>query len=159
MGLLSWLGLQRGGDYPNLDALHAALKTALPNDEAVVVRYIAVVVALLGRIACADGRFTEEEEKTLRDLLAHVDRLSASGVEAVCTALHGKIPSMSEQEISACYHEIKALCDGAERRQVLRLLVQLAASDGGLKPEEDAELRAIANEMGVPPEEIEGLAR
>lgn len=155
--LLSWLGLQRGGEYPNLDALHAALKVALPTDESVIVRYIAVVVALLGRIACVDGRFSEQEEAKLRDLLTHVERLSPPGVDAVCSALRGKLPLMSDHEISLCYSELKALCDGQERRQVLRLLVQLAAVDGTLTPEEDAELRAIAAEMGVPAAEIEGL--
>ena len=154
MGLLSWLGIRDGDEYPNLDALRVALREALPNDEGVVVRYITIVVALLGKMACADGHFTDEEEAKLRDLLAHVDRLSSSGVDAVCTALKGKIPSRSEEEIALCYREIKALCDGRERRQVLRLLAQLAGTDGRMSEAERAELRVIAAEIGVPPEEI-----
>src|SRR5262245_54617503 len=70
--LLSWLGLQTASDYPNLDALLRELKRALPDDESVILRYIAIVIALLGKVAYADGRFTEKEEQTLRGLLAHI---------------------------------------------------------------------------------------
>ena len=149
MGLLTWLGLRRGDGYPNLDALVAELRRALPDDESVVIRYIAVVIALLGKVACADGRLSTQEEAMMRDLLAHVDRLSPSGVEAVCGALHGKLPRLTADEEELCYREIRALCDGKERLEVMRLLARLAAADGGLQPEEEAELKTIAEEIGI----------
>ena len=51
MGLLAWLGLKQGGSFPNLDALLTELRAALPDDEAVVLRYIATVIVLLGKVA------------------------------------------------------------------------------------------------------------
>jgi len=157
VGLLAWLGLQRGNDYPNLNALVGELRRALPNDESVVIRYIAVVIALLARVARVDGRFTDKEEAKLRVLLAHVDRLAPSGVESVCEALRGELPSISGEEIELCYRELKAICDGKERLEVMRVLTSLATADGELSPEEEAELRTIATEIGIPAAEVEAV--
>ena len=158
MGLLAWLGLRRENEYPNIDALMRELRHALPDDEAVVLRYIAIVVVLLGRVAYADGRFNEGEERNLRELLSHIGRLTPSDVDAVCTSLRGQESNtLSEEELSLCYRELKALCDGKERREVLRLLAQLAASDGALDPAELSELESIAEEIGIPREEVAAL--
>ncbi len=94
MGLLTWLGLKRGDAYPNLDALIKELRRALPEDESVLIRYIAIVVVLVARVAWSDGRLSQQEEQSLRDLLTHVDRLSPTGVDAVCSALKGKLPQV-----------------------------------------------------------------
>jgi DnaJ like chaperone protein len=150
VGLLTWLGFKQGDAYPNLDGLIKELRRALPEDEGVLIRYIAIVVVLIARVAWADGRLSEKEEQTLRDLLAHVDRLSPSGVEAVCQALKGKLPQVSDEEMALCYRELKALCDGRERVEILRLLARLAAVDGETSTAEHAELEAIAAELGIP---------
>jgi uncharacterized tellurite resistance protein B-like protein len=157
MGLLAWLGLRRDDDYPNIDALMRELRTAMPDDEAVVLRYIAIVVVLLGKVAYVDGRFTEAEERSLRQLLSHIGRLAPTGVEAVCTSLRGQAPELTENELSLCYRELKSLCDGKERREVLRLLAQLAAADGALAPAEMDELETIAEEIGVPRTEVRSM--
>jgi uncharacterized tellurite resistance protein B-like protein len=157
VGLLSWLGLKRGDAYPNLDALLGELRRALPDDESVVLRYIAVVVVLLGKVATADGRFTETEEQTLRELLSHIDRLSPKDVDAVARALQGKLPALSDDEFSLCYRELKALCDGRERVEVLRLLTEVAAADGALTPAERAELHNVADELGVPESDLKAV--
>lgn len=158
MGLLAWLGFKQGDEYPNLDALLRELRKALPDDESVVLRYIAIVIVLLGKVACVDGRFTAKEAETLKSLLAHIDRLTPASAEAVCNALQGKIPELSDDELSLCYRELKALCDGRERREVMRLLVALAASDGEPSAEEREQLEQIAEELGVSLSDVEALA-
>jgi len=149
VGLLSWLGLRREDDYPNLDALLRELRRALPDDESVFIRYIAIVIVLIGRVAWADGRLSDKEEERTRELLGHIQRMSPSGVEAVCTALKGRLPDVSDEELALCYRELKALCDGKERVEVLRLLSKLAAVDGEPSTSEHAELEAIAAALGV----------
>jgi DnaJ like chaperone protein len=149
VGLLSWLGLKRGDDYPNLDALIKELRKALPDDESVFIRYIAVVVVLIGRVAWADGRLSAEEEQNLRELLAHIDRLSPAGIEAVCGALRGQAPKVNEEELELCYRELKSLCDARERVEIIRLLAKLAVVDGETSTAEHAELEAIAAELGI----------
>ena len=155
MGLLDWLGLKRGDGYPNLDALMRDLRKALPDDESVLLRYIATVVVLLGKVAWADGGVTPKEEESLRSLLAHIEGLAPSGVEAVCEALHGKIPSFSENEMDVVYSELRAICDGNERKQIMRLLLNVAAVDGRLSELERTELAKISEELGVSFEEVE----
>jgi DnaJ like chaperone protein len=142
VGLLSWLGFQRESSFPNLESLLRELRKALPD------------VVLLGKVACVDGRFSAKEEELLRALLAHVEGLEQGGIEAVCTALQGKLPSIQEQELDRCYRELKALCDADERARVVRLLVQLAAADGAPSAAERAEIEHIAEELGVPLSEL-----
>lgn len=149
MGLLSWLGLKRGDDYPALSALITELRAALPDDESVVIRYIAIVVVLIGRVAWADGYFSEKEEQNLRELLAHIDRISPSGIEAMCAALRAGRAKVSEEELELCYRELKSLCDLRERREILRLLAKLAIVDGEASTAEHAELETIASELGI----------
>ncbi|MEZ4297837.1 MAG: TerB family tellurite resistance protein [Polyangiaceae bacterium] len=153
--LLSWLGLRRGDGYPNIDALMRDLRRALPNDESVLLRYIATVVVLLGRVAWADGEVTRMEEENLRALLSHIEGLGPGGVDAVCEVLHGKIPSLSDSEMELVYTELRSLCDGNERKQVMRLLVHIAAVDGRLSDPERHELSKISEELGVSLAEVE----
>jgi DnaJ like chaperone protein len=56
---------------------------------------------------------------------------------------------VTEEELALCYRELKSLCDGKERTQVMRLLMQLAEVDGDPSTLENAELERIANELGV----------
>lgn len=155
MGLLSWLGLKRGDAHPNVDALLAELRRALPHDESVVLRYIVAVVVLLGKVAGADGRFTAREEETLRNLLARIEGLAPADIDAVARALDGKVPDLREAELDLCVRELKALCDAKERVEIIRLLAKVAGADGRLVPAERAELRRVADELGVPPSETE----
>jgi DnaJ like chaperone protein len=152
VGFLTWLGY-REGKAGKLDPLLIELRAALPEDETVVVRYVAIVVALLGHVAYVDGQFSEREERALRRLLAKVSRLEPPGVDAVCNLLRGGHP-FTEEELEKCYREIKSLCDGHERLEVLRLVGELAFADGEPKAEERAALARIAEAIGVPSGEI-----
>jgi DnaJ like chaperone protein len=149
VGLLSWLGLKRGDEFPNLSALTTELRKALPDDESVFIRYVAIVVVLIGRVASADGKISRQEEQSLRELLSHIDRLSPSSVEAICVALRGKAPAVTEEELDLCYRELKSLCDARERVAILRLLAKLAVVDGESCTEEHAALESIAAELGI----------
>jgi uncharacterized tellurite resistance protein B-like protein len=157
VGILSWLGIRQGDAYPNLDALLKELRRALPDHESVVLRYIAIVVILVSKVAWVDGHFTAEEEEALRSLLAHIDKLSPSGIDAVCSAVRGKASEISDEELALCYRELKALCDGRERMEVMRLLTDLAVSDGEATDVEQAALQSIAEELGVPVENLASL--
>ena len=154
MGLLAWLGLKQGDTYPNLDALMAELRRALPDDESVVLRYIAAVAVLLVQVASADGRFTQREEQTLRELLTHIRGLKPADIDVVARGLEGTVTELTEEERSVCVRELKAICDGRERVEVVRLLAKVAAADGKLTPAERSELRQVAEELAVPEDEL-----
>jgi DnaJ like chaperone protein len=152
VGLLTWLGF-REGKAGKLDPLLVELRCALPEDETVVVRYVAIVVALLGHVAYVDGQFTDREERAVRRLLAKVSRLEPAGIDAVCRILREGHP-LTEEELEQCYREIKSLCDGHERLEVLRLVGELAFADGEAKAEERAVFARIADAIGVPSGEV-----
>lgn len=157
MGLLAWLGLKQGDSYPNLDALLAELRRALPDDESVLLRYVASVAVLLVQVASSDGRFTQREEQTLRELLTHIKGLRPKDIDVVARALEGTVAELTEEERGVCVRELKGICDGRERVEVVRLLAKVAAADGGLKPAERDELREVAKELGVSAEEVEAV--
>jgi len=157
VGLLAWLGLKQGDTYPNLDALMAELRRALPDDESVVLRYIAAVAVLLVQVASADGRFTQREEQTLRELLTHIKGLKPADIDVVARGLEGTVTELTDEERSVCVRELKAICDGRERVEVVRLLAKVAAADGKLTPAERSELRQVAEELAVPEDELEAV--
>jgi DnaJ like chaperone protein len=149
VGLLAWLGLQKGQEYPNLGALLKELKKALPDDEGVLLRYVAIVIVLLGKVALADGRLSVKEDQALHTLLTNVGRISPASVDAVCDALQGKLPNVTDAELDLCFRELRSLCDHMERVEVVRLLLTLAAVDGDPSTSEHAQVDAIAQELGV----------
>jgi DnaJ like chaperone protein len=148
---LTWLGLKRDESRPHLDAIHKRVRDLLPDDEPVVVRYIVIVAVLLTRVARADGRVQECERDRLRALFRHVERMPTEGIDALCDALNRHVPELDESEIELCFRELKTLCDGAERMQVMRLLAGLASVDGGILASEHGELAAIAGRLGISP--------
>ena len=59
---LAWLGLKSKKDaQQGLSAIQSEVRSLLPDDEPVVVRYIVIVAVLLTRIAFADGRVETRE--------------------------------------------------------------------------------------------------
>jgi len=155
VGLLAWLGLKQGDSYPNLDALLAELRRALPDDESVLLRYVASVAVLLVQVASADGRFTEREEQTLRELLTHIKGLKPQDIDVVARALEGTVTELTDEEREVCVRQLKGICDGRERYEVVRLLAKVAAADGQLTPAERAELREVAKELGLSADEVD----
>lgn len=158
MDPLAWLGLRSPRSaHPNLSAIADTVSQLLPDDEAVVRRYIVVVAALLARVARSDGRLMQCELDRLRNLFRHIDRMPAGGIDALCALLDERVPHLTEAELGLCYRELKSLCDAAERRQVLRLLASQATADGHIVPSEHGALAEIARELGVDDQELAAL--
>ncbi len=155
---LAWLGLRKSrAPHPNLAAVHQRVTELLPDDEPVVIRYIVVVAALLTRIIHADGRVLEVELTRLRALFQHVDRMPEDGVDDLCGLLNAHVPRLTAAELALCFSELKALCDSAERRAVLRLLARQASADGTIHAEEHAALVEIATALGKPEQDVVAL--
>ena len=110
MDPLAWLGLRKGrSEYPRLSALRTVVRELLPDDEAVVIRYIVVVAVLLSRVAFADGRFLECEREHLRLLFQHIDRMPPDGIERLTVALNEHAEHVSNDELELCYLHLQSL--------------------------------------------------
>jgi DnaJ like chaperone protein len=158
MDPLSWLGLRKkGGDYPNLGAIHAAVRELLPDDEQVIIRYIVIVAVLLTKVAKADGRVLECELDRLRALFSHIDRIPPESIDKLCDTLNESVSQLDPKELELCFRELKSLCDASERVGVMRLLARQATADGQIVASEHGELLAIARELGVPEDALEEL--
>lgn len=153
MGLLSWLGLKRGDRYPNLDALMRDLRTALPatraSCSATSARSSSCSARSPGPTAASPRR-----RDAARAPVAHRGPRPHGGRRRVRRA-PGKIPDFSQGEIDLVYSELRAICDGNERKQIMRLLLRVAAVDGRLSESEHGELVRIADELGVSLAEVE----
>lgn len=159
MDPLAWLGLKSKKDaQQGLSAIQAEVRSLLPDDESVVVRYIVIVAVLLTRIAFADGRVDQSEVDRVCALFRHIDRIPPSRIDSFWHSLMEHVPKLTDQETSLCFRELKTLCDAQERLQVMRLLASQAITDGDIHPSEHSELMAIAYELGVPARDIEKLA-
>lgn len=160
MDPLGWLGLrQPRDDTPRLTALINAVRALLPDDESVVVRYIVIVGILLTKVACCDGRVAPSEVAHLEALFRHVDRLPAGDVRDLVRVFNDSVEQLSGSEMKLCFAELKSLCDRGERLQILRLLAQLATADTVIRPAEHTVLAEIAEELDLPPEELDVAER
>ncbi len=158
MDPLAWLGLKRGrAKLPHLAAIQERVRALLPNDEPPVIRYIVIVAILLTRVAQSDGHVLNCELDHLRALFRHIDRMPPDGGDTLCRTLNEQVAELGEQELQACYRELKSLCNAKERLQVMRLLASQATSDGAVAPSEHTELMAIAEALDVPVGLIEDL--
>jgi DnaJ like chaperone protein len=158
MDPFAWLGLGRArGAASQLRAIHARVKSLLPEDESVVHRYIVVVAVLLARVAQADGALRRGERDHLGVLFRDVDRMTPEGIDELCRTLEECVPRLTPADVELCCRELKSLCDAEERLQVLRLLTSQATLDGNVAPQEHDELARIASHLDVPNELVTQL--
>ncbi len=155
---LIWLGLRKApSETPNLSAIHEVLRTLLPEDEPVVIRYIVVVAVLLARVVHADGRLVPVELHQLRALFRHIDRMPPDGIDALCDVVTERVPQLDPSELEACFSELRALCNAGERREVLRVLATQAMADGQIHTEEHELLLVIARALGLPEADVSAV--
>ena len=133
------------------------MRSLLPDDEAVVVRYIVVVSALLARTALADGRVLGSERASLRSLFEHIDSLPKDGIERLIACLEEQANKLQPDELETCYREIRSICDHGERLQVLQRLVEVADADGRIHAREAQILQATASELSIASEELDSM--
>jgi DnaJ like chaperone protein len=153
---LAWLGLKNKA-HDHLSAIQNEVRSLLPDDEPVVVRYIVIVAVLLTRVALADGRVDQTELDRMHALFRHVDRMPPSEIDGLWQVLTEHVPKLSDQDCLLCYRELKALCNAEERLHVMRLLASQATADGNIDPSEHGELMAIAFQLDVPAGKMENL--
>lgn len=156
MDPLAWLGL-RDPEESHLAAIQRSVREVLPDDEAVVIRYIVIVAILLTRVAYSDGTLVRSELDHLRGLFRHIDRLPPEGIEQLCDTLYERVPELAAGDVERCMKELRSLCDRSERRQVVRLLADLARADGQIGAPERGALQRIGAELDIDEGELDEL--
>jgi uncharacterized tellurite resistance protein B-like protein len=130
------------------DLVQAGLHPESADDEDTAPIVVAVA-GLLASVAYADRVYDEAEQAYAREALARLDGLTPSGVDAVCQVLREQGRQIAAQNPQAFTRELRERTDVELRREVLTVLVELAAADGELSLAETDLLRRTASALGL----------
>ncbi|MCA9727821.1 MAG: TerB family tellurite resistance protein [Candidatus Eisenbacteria bacterium] len=109
--------------------------------------YATLFGALLYRVIYADRVVEPEEAARLRSLLAERFDFQPAEVDYVLRAIQLRVAQdLDRQRLCAEFNRITAM---EERLGLLRAMLELAMADGEISPEEDQEIRLIANFLWI----------
>ena len=113
---------------------------------------------LMGKLAKADGRISEEEIALTERLMQDMGLHSAHKQEAIALFKQGATPECS---ISEQLQQFNQQCRRYPNlsRQLLNYLLSLALADGQLSSQEESLLKEIAQSLGIAPALFEQLLR
>lgn len=112
-------------------------------------RIVVAVAGLLASVAYADRDFSEDEEAKVVEELGRVQGLTPDGPRAVCAALRDNVLELSTTQTPRFARTLMELGDRDLRREVLRLLLELAAADGTISLDEVNHLRLLTQTLGL----------
>ena len=143
-----WLGITEAAPAPEPAPL-GDLVTALDRLEPSRAQHLARFAYLLGRVALADEHISEEETKTMEQLLTEHGGLPA-GQATLVVSLAKATHAMSG--VSAHFAITQEFADSAsyeERLALARCLFAVAASDARISTAEEAEVHRITNQLRI----------
>lgn len=105
------------------------------------------VAALLIEAALQDTDFDEEERAMIRHLLAQ--RFEMSEAEVVGLVEEAEAKARQSAQLFGFTSEVAKEWSAEQRSELIEMLWQVAYSDGGLDPHEDALLRRVAGLLHV----------
>ncbi len=117
-------------------------------------RYVAAFAAVLTRVAHADLRVTETESEAMKGALERIAGLGSEEADLAVEIAQTLAADFGGTENYLATREFRAISDRTQRTQLLHSLYAVAAADGLISPEESAEIRRIAEELGFAPEEL-----
>ena len=131
------------------DALRALVDSEMQAADQDSARIVMSVAGLLAHVAYADRVYGDAEQAYARDALARMDGLTREGVMAICELLRTHGRAIAAQNPQAFTRELRERTDVALRREVLDVLVDLAAVDDELSLAETDLLRRTTSALGL----------
>lgn len=107
------------------------------------------IAGLMAGVAYADRVYHEDERARVRADLARMHQLPAEGVDAICALLDAEIVELGTANQQGFTRSLRELVDVALRREVLDVLVDLAAADGEISLSESDHLRRTTAALGL----------
>lgn len=117
-------------------------------------RFVGAFAAVLTRVAHADLRVTETETEAIESTLKQTAALDAEEASLAVEIARSQAANFGGTENYLSTREFRAISNRAQRTQLLHSLYRVAAADGVISAEESAEIRRIAEELGLSPEEL-----
>jgi uncharacterized tellurite resistance protein B-like protein len=131
------------------DVVQAEMKGADPESARIVV----AVAGLLASVAHADRRYTPQEKSYMHDALRRLQGLTTEGADAICALIEKQGLIIGANNPQAFTRELRERTDVELRREVLEVLVDLAAADGELSLSETDLLRRTCSALGLSPQD------
>jgi uncharacterized tellurite resistance protein B-like protein len=125
------------------------LRIHLPEGDAETVQIAVALTGLLACVAYADRKYELAEQAHARACLERIPGLSPAGVGAICDTLRDHIAELAQGNMQVHTRQLRDLTAVELRREVLDVLVDLAAADGELSLAETDLLRRTAAAMGL----------
>jgi uncharacterized tellurite resistance protein B-like protein len=135
------------------DRIDLLIRAQLPDADDEAVRLVTAITGLLACVAYADRKYTEPEQAHLEQALRRVQGLDAIAVDTIVAALREHIVRIATANTHVYTRDLRELVDVELRREVLDVLVDLAASDGEIVLAETDLLRRIGSAMGLTPDD------
>lgn len=145
-----WLTrFREGSDAPVSGDLEGAVRAALPAADRETVLIVVAMAGLLGAVAYADRNYSPEEAKRVRVELGRLNGMSATGADAVAKLLESRLVELATIDTPRFCRVLREFGDDELRREVLDVLVDLAAEDGIITSAESNMLRRLASSLGL----------
>ena len=135
--------------HPAGDPLQALVQEHATDDDPEAQRLIVAVAGLLACVGHADRNYNEAEQAYVRSALSRMQALLPEGVDAICGVLAQQGARIASVNPQAYTRELRERADLELRREVLDVLVDLAAADGELSLAETDLLRRTTSALGL----------
>ncbi|MGF1465316.1 MAG: TerB family tellurite resistance protein [Sandaracinaceae bacterium] len=112
-------------------------------------RIVTAVVGLMATVAHADARLDAGERAKVREVLARFSELPPAGADAIVRLLAEDLASVALASDQRWIRDLREDADPAQRREVLDVLVELAAADGSIAHLEANLLRRLTTRLGL----------
>jgi len=122
-------------------------------------RYLAAFAYVLSRAAGADLDISRAEIDHMIAVIEQAGPLSRSQAALVAETAAAQNRRYRGTEDYLVTREFRAISTPSERRELVYTLFAVAASDGGIAPAEESEIREIAKELGITPPEYLAIRR
>jgi uncharacterized tellurite resistance protein B-like protein len=130
--------LERGSLYEKLESCF----TDLPEPE---IKFIAGLAGLLGRVALADMKLQKEELAEIRRILQEETSLTTEQTERVLRLIELHADEYFGAENVYYTRLINQAAEKVQKLEVLHAVFAVAAANGSISTEEEAEIRTIAS--------------
>lgn len=135
------------------ERLVALVRAHLPGADEDTVQIISALTGLLATVAYADRKYDPTEQAHAREALLRIHGLGAAGVDAICDTLRDHIGEVASSNMQLHTRQLRERCELPLRRELLDMLVDLAAADGELALAETDLLRRTASALGLTQED------
>jgi uncharacterized tellurite resistance protein B-like protein len=136
-------------DSVGAEHLAAVVRAHLSGVDEATTRIVVAVAGLLASVAYADRDFSSDEEAKVIEELGRIQGLAAGGPQAVCAVLRDYALELTTTQTPRFARALVELADRDLRREVLRLLIELAAADGTISLDEVNHLRLLTQSLGL----------